>query len=166
MSGSHQVSAGLKLALCQMECYNLILVFKLSNPTQEPIIRSVQLPCYAYVTVFLQTAGLFLGLFYRGTGQFRSPWARIGKSKNGLHHHFFRSKIKSVLAVGHWGSKQVWIRGKFKLKIHRSAKTPWQEYRIVTRSQWWAPAQCNYHSSFWSEHNYVKICCLTLTNSA
>ena len=28
----------------------------------------------------------------------------------------------------------VWIRGKFKLKIERFVKAPWQEYKIVAQS--------------------------------
>ena len=36
-----------------------------------------------------------------------------------------------------WGSQL--IRDKFKLKIARSVKAPWQEYGVVAGSQWWAP---------------------------
>ena len=31
------------------------------------------------------------------------------------------------------------IRNKFKLKIDRSVKTPWEEYAVVAGSLWWAP---------------------------
>ena len=34
---------------------------------------------------------------------------------------------------------EIWIRDKFKLKIDRSGKTPWQEYGVVAGSKWWAP---------------------------
>ena len=37
-----------------------------------------------------------------------------------------------------WG---VLARGKFKLKIDLSLKTPWQKYRAVEGSKWWAPDQ-------------------------
>ena len=33
----------------------------------------------------------------------------------------------------------IWIRDKFKLKIDRSVKTPWQEYGVAAGSWWWAP---------------------------
>ena len=33
----------------------------------------------------------------------------------------------------------IWIRDKFKLKMDRSVKTPWQEYGVVAGSQWLAP---------------------------
>ena len=42
-------------------------------------------------------------------------------------------KIKSVLVVTEVPAR-VGIRGKFKLKIDRSVKTPRQEYGVVARS--------------------------------
>ena len=43
-------------------------------------------------------------------------------------------KIKSVLVIGHNVRAGVWIRGKFKQKIDRSVKTPWQGYGVVAGS--------------------------------
>ena len=44
----------------------------------------------------------------------------------------------------------IWIRDKFKLKIERTVKTPWQEFRVVAGSQWWAPADLQSRLRIWT----------------
>ena len=75
--------------------------------------------------------------FSREIGLFQSTF---GKDKT-MRPHVNMSTIVRVLmtAIGYWGSCGTWIRDKWKLKIDRSVKTPWQEYGVVAGSKWGAP---------------------------
>ena len=77
----------------------------------------------------------------------RAGWVDFVVFKNGRFFKHFRGWHVNIspclwmqlIAVG------IWIRGKFKLKIDRSVKTPWQEYgvHVVADSWWWAPVLDN-----------------------
>ena len=85
--------------------------------------------------------------YSRKITQFQSTWARFGKDKTIRLHVNMSTSYRNVnispclwlqlvteIPVG------IWIRDKFKLKIDRFVKTPWQECREVASSLWWAPA--------------------------
>ena len=121
--------------------------------------------------------------FSREIGQFPSKWVRFSKDKT------MRPHVNMLTSCRHYNnSPHLWlqlitkvsvgmqIRDKFKLKIARSVKTPWQEYGEVAGSWWLAPGHQNQsnHSSqsertqtiswshlFLSEFLFMKItlCC-------
>ena len=105
---------------------------------QESITRCLQLPHYAYVTAFLQT-GLFLGLFSREIGRF---WSRSVSVRENILFFFlifrWNNDANSKFSLCLWLVTElpawVWIRGKFKLKIDRSVKTPWLDHGVVASS--------------------------------
>ena len=79
--------------------------------------------------------------YSREIGQFQSTWARFGKNKTMRSHvntstwcrHANNSpclwlQLVTEVPVG------IWIRDKFRLKIDRSVKTPWQEHGVVAGS--------------------------------
>ena len=84
---------------------------------------------------------VYFRYFSRETGQFQSISAHFGKEKT-MRPHVNMSTLRghdnispccwlqlvSEVPVG------IWIRDKFKLKINRSVKTPWQEYGVVAGS--------------------------------
>ena len=91
--------------------------------------------------------------FSREIGQFQSTWARFGEDKTLRPHVNMSASCRHVnISPCSWLQLVtevpvgIWIRDKFKLKIDRSVKTPWQEYEVVAGSQWWAPAVFHFTS--------------------
>ena len=80
------------------------------------------------------------------TGQFQSTWAPVGKDKTMRPHVNMSTLFRHVnispclwLQLVTEVPMGICIRNKFKLKIDRSVKTPWEEYAVVAGSLWWAP---------------------------
>ena len=115
-------------------CYMLVLDISI----QEPIIRSLQLPIISQCNGIFTDQSIFLDIFSHEIGQFQSTWAIFGKDKTmrrdvNMPTSYWHIDISAwlwlqLVIVG------IWIRDKFKLKIDRSVKTPWREYRVVTGS--------------------------------
>ena len=119
--------------------------------------------------------GLFLHIFLREIGQFQSTRARFGECKTTRPHVNMSTWCRHVntcpcswLQLVTEVPMGIWIRDKFRLKIDRSVKTPWQEYGVVAGSYWWAPADfwsityvsCDWWISIWGSTGCRFACLL------
>ena len=126
--------------------------FVLLNRFPQCVMSALLGACNSHATRGICTDQSIFRYFSRQIGQFQSTWARFIADKTMRPHLNISTSCRHVnISPCSWLQLVtevpvgIWIQGKFKLKIDQSVKTPWQEYRVVAGSLWWAPAytHCN-----------------------